>query len=402
MAKNPQHGTGSLGEVMDEVKIEDPILVARNIEKAFGPHRVLRGLGLECRRHERLSLLGRSGSGKTTLLRILAGLDRPGSGEVLVDGRNILSYNRSDWPVGMVFQKPAVYPHMTVAQNLAFPLRARGRFGSDAQARVTEVAELVGVGRLLERGARDLSGGEAQRVALGKSIVFAPAVLLLDEPLSSVDLVNKWELLRMLKRVHEAEGKAMILVTHDSSEARYFADRIVVLADGSCGEPVSPDADPASSASLSSLRALAHPPANEWVLPRIRQEGAVAVYSEGEDSIRIELRSQNCPNAIVLAWLAHDGIASDSSAIEDHVQIMDVEEVRTVGLAASRRLYELTGRAGSARFITLVDGSSPPCVSSVLSVRRDRLTVFDAGSGVRCDGWSVVSAHAEEGRGKTA
>jgi ABC-type sugar transport system ATPase subunit len=211
---------------------EDWLVNCSAIHKTLGSRTILSNLCLKISRHEKLAVLGVSGSGKSTLLRLIAGLDQPTSGEV----KFVVSPTGFDGPatpqVRMVFQRLSVYPHMTVGENLAFPLEITGQPRSQIGARVRQLAELLGLDLLLGQQAALLSGGEAQRLAIGKALANPPQLLLLDEPFSNLDQSLRWRLLEELKALHSQMRLTTVFVTHDCTEAFYFADRIAVLSSG--------------------------------------------------------------------------------------------------------------------------------------------------------------------------
>lgn len=204
------------------------------IRKRYGSTVALDELHLDIEPGEFVSLLGPSGSGKSTTLNILAGLLAPDAGTVFIGGQDVthLSPNRRD--IAMVFQNYALYPHMSVAENLAFPLQAPGRkLGSDAiAAKVSQVAETLGISQLLQRQPREISGGQQQRVALGRAMVRDPKVFLLDEPLSNLDARLRLRMRRDLKALHQRLCSTIIYVTHDQSEAMSLSDRVAIYMGG--------------------------------------------------------------------------------------------------------------------------------------------------------------------------
>jgi len=181
---------------------------------------------------EYVVLLGPSGCGKTTLLRMIAGLEQPTSGEVLIGGQVVNGLPPRARRIAMVFQSYALYPHKTVRQNIAFPLRAEKVDKAEQDRKVTWAAELLGIGSLLDRRPRHLSGGERQRVALARALVREPSVFLLDEPLSNLDAKLRTSARDDLKEFHERVGTTTVYVTHDQVEAMGMGDRIVVMLDG--------------------------------------------------------------------------------------------------------------------------------------------------------------------------
>lgn len=202
------------------------------IRKTFGPLVAIDGLSMRILPGEFVTLLGPSGSGKTTCLRIIAGMVRPDRGRLVVAGRDVSAMPMHKRNIGMVFQNYSLFPHLTVAQNVAYPLRVRGVPGSEAGRRVAAALEMVRLPGIGGRRPDQLSGGQQQRVALARALVFDPDVLLLDEPLSALDRVLREEMQVELRRVHRETGKTMVCVTHDRSEALGMADRIVVMRDG--------------------------------------------------------------------------------------------------------------------------------------------------------------------------
>jgi multiple sugar transport system ATP-binding protein len=207
-------------------------LELREITKTYGRAAALRGVSLSVEDGELVAIVGPSGCGKSTLLSIVAGLDAPSSGEILIDGRTVNALSPRERDVAMVFQSYALYPHMTVRRNLAFPLEVAHLGRREIEARVGEVAALLGIEPLLDRHPAALSGGQRQRVALGRALVRRPRVFLLDEPLSNLDAALRVSVRAELKKLHERLGATFVYVTHDQAEAMTLADRIAVLRDG--------------------------------------------------------------------------------------------------------------------------------------------------------------------------
>lgn len=215
-----------------------PVLEFRAVVKRFGTVAAVDNVSFSIQLGEIFTLLGPSGCGKTTTLRLIAGLEEPDDGEILVNSTAVAAPRRNIWiapdkrQLGMVFQSYAIWPHLTVFENVAFPLRVRRESSDAIRQRVHQVLESVGLVGLAERGATQLSGGQQQRVALARALVYAPALLLLDEPLSSLDAKLR-EQMRLEIRALQRKLKLTILyVTHDQAEAMTLSDRIAVVERG--------------------------------------------------------------------------------------------------------------------------------------------------------------------------
>jgi multiple sugar transport system ATP-binding protein len=211
-----------------------------DITKQFGAVNAVDGISLTARDGEFLVLLGPSGCGKTTLLRIIAGLETPTSGQILIDGHMVNDMPPRARGIAMVFQSYGLYPHLTVWNNIAFPLRTQGVARADIKRKVTWAAGLLGIDHLAERRPRQLSGGERQRVALARALVREPSVFLLDEPLSNLDAKLRASARSELKQFQQKVRTATIYVTHDQVEAMGMGDRIAVIDHGKLRQIGSP------------------------------------------------------------------------------------------------------------------------------------------------------------------
>jgi multiple sugar transport system ATP-binding protein len=209
--------------------------------KDHGPVRVLGEVSLEIADGELLVLVGPSGCGKSTLLRCIAGLDEPTRGRIEIDGIDVTKKEPRERDLAMVFQSYALYPHLTVRQNLAFGLKMRKTARAEIDRRVDEAAQMLGLGALLERTPRQLSGGQRQRVAMGRAVVRRPRAFLFDEPLSNLDAALRGQMRVELMRLHQRLSATMIYVTHDQIEAMTLADRIAVLNGGVLQQVGPPD-----------------------------------------------------------------------------------------------------------------------------------------------------------------
>jgi multiple sugar transport system ATP-binding protein len=213
----------------------------RGVEKRFGEVAALHSFDLDVPDGAFLVMLGPSGCGKTTALRILAGLERPTAGAVLLGDRDVTRLQPRDRDVAMVFQSYALYPHMTVGENIGYPLRVRSVGKADRAKAVAEAAEALEIGHLLDRRPRALSGGQRQRVALARAIVRDPACFLMDEPLSNLDARLRATMRGELKRLQKRLGATTLYVTHDQAEATTMADLVAVMRDGVLQQLGTPD-----------------------------------------------------------------------------------------------------------------------------------------------------------------
>jgi multiple sugar transport system ATP-binding protein len=234
-------------------------VVIRNISKRFGPTKVLRNISLHIDRGEFMTLVGPSGCGKSTLLRIIAGLEAQNEGQIFIEGACVDQKRAKDRRVAMVFQSYALYPHMTVFDNIALPLRMRRlkrsqrmpviwrlsprvrRTLQGISTDVAEVARLLGIEHVLHRKPGQLSGGQAQRVALGRAMVRQPSVFLMDEPLSNLDAALRVQMRAEIARLHRRLRSTFIYVTHDQAEAMTMSDRVAVMMEGRILQVSPPD-----------------------------------------------------------------------------------------------------------------------------------------------------------------
>ncbi|RYE11229.1 MAG: sn-glycerol-3-phosphate ABC transporter ATP-binding protein UgpC [Hyphomicrobiales bacterium] len=207
-------------------------LQLRGVNKNFGAVQVIRNVDLDVGDGEFVVFVGPSGCGKSTLLRTISGLEEPTSGQVFIGGEDVTDYDPSERGVAMVFQSYALYPHMTVEQNLGFGLRMGGMPRDQVATRVAEAARVLEIGDLMQRKPRQLSGGQRQRVAIGRAIVREPKAFLFDEPLSNLDAELRVQMRIEIAKLHQQLGATMVYVTHDQVEAMTLADRIVVLRAG--------------------------------------------------------------------------------------------------------------------------------------------------------------------------
>ena len=207
-------------------------ITLRDIEKHFGEAYVIRKLNLDIEDNEFVVLLGPSGCGKTTTLRAIAGLEEIDDGDILIDGKAVQRLTPGERDIAFVFQLFALYPHLTAFDNIAFPLRATGESRAEVERRVREVARSLQIEALLGKRPSQLSGGDMQRVAIGRALVRRPKALLMDEPIGALDAKLREDMRAELKRLHIENGTTSVYVTHDQIEAMALADRVAVMHDG--------------------------------------------------------------------------------------------------------------------------------------------------------------------------
>lgn len=224
---------------MDQAKLKNVFI--RNVSKLFGNVKAVDQVSFTIGAGEFLTLLGPSGSGKTTLLNMIAGFFRPTRGQILIGDKDITSLPPEKRDVGMTFQNYALFPHMTVAENIAFPLKMRKAPKAELSKRIEEVLELVRLKGFGNRYPKQLSGGQQQRVSLARSIVFNPSILLMDEPLGALDKKLRQHMQLELKQLHRKLQMTVVYVTHDQEEALTMSDRITVLNEGRIEQIGTPD-----------------------------------------------------------------------------------------------------------------------------------------------------------------
>lgn len=285
---NVVRGNAALGDVLAHISLA-------HIQKSFGQTSVLKDVSLDIEDGEFITLVGPSGCGKSTLLRILAGLEQPDSGTVAIGGKDVTQVRPADRNLAMVFQSYALYPHLTVAENMMTPLRmrdlgtvarlpvvgpltARGAYRA-LLAQVEEVAETLQITQLLDRKPGQLSGGQRQRVALGRAMVRAPVGFLMDEPLSNLDAALRVHMRAELSELHRRLGTTFVYVTHDQAEALTMSDRMAVMMHGAILQLGPPDEIYANPNSLEVARFIGSPAIN--TLPgELRADGTVMLFEE--------------------------------------------------------------------------------------------------------------------------
>jgi multiple sugar transport system ATP-binding protein len=359
------------------------------IVKAYGALQVVHGIDLEVAEKEFVVLVGPSGCGKSTTLRMIAGLEEISDGELTIDGRRMNRVAPKDRDVAMVFQNYALYPHLNVADNIAFGLRIRKESKAKIAEMVTEVSGILGLTDYLERRPADLSGGQRQRVAMGRAIVRQPKVFLFDEPLSNLDAKLRTQMRAEIKRLHKRLEATSIYVTHDQVEAMTLADRIVVMNDGrieQIGTPMELFLNPANSFVAGFLGA---PPMNQIHAVIADGETApMAVFGKQRIALPQLPGLQNAVGREVIVGIRPEyaQIATDPPPGAVHC---DLDLVETLGSEALLHT-SVEGTPFVIRTETLGHINELNKVRG-FTARTDLIKVFDAGTGRALSGQTRVA-----------
>ncbi|SFN52313.1 ABC transporter ATP-binding protein [Variovorax sp. OV329] len=272
----------------------------KELAKEFGSNRIVQGINLDIAHNEFIALLGPSGCGKSTTLRMIAGLESVSSGEVLVDGLVVNDLAPKDRDIAMVFQDYALYPHMSVYDNMSFGLSIQRVPKSEIHERVLAAAQALNIANLLDRKPKELSGGQRQRVAMGRAIVRRPKVFLFDEPLSNLDTKLRAQMRTEIKRLHQQVATTVIYVTHDQVEAMTLADRIVLLRGGLIEQVGTPDQIYNHPASMFVAGFIGSPSMN--FVPGVLTQDASAVHLDCGPPVTLSLSTEQ-----TLRYRAHGG-----------------------------------------------------------------------------------------------
>ena len=347
----------------------------QGVQKAFGQTKVLHGIDLAVRDGEMVVIVGASGCGKSTLLRIVAGLENPTGGQVLIDGRDVTPLEPADRDIAMVFQTYALYPHMTVFDNMAYGLRIRGLPKAEIAARVKEAADLLSIGQLLDRKPRQLSGGQRQRVAMGRAIVRHPKLFLFDEPLSNLDAKLRVQMRAEIRRLQKRLAVTSLFVTHDQVEAMTLGDRLVVMHEGRAaqvGTPMEVWAKPADTYVASFIGS----PAMNF-LPATLAEGGHAARLSGGALWRFTdgARPGGEGMPVTIGIRPEHLLADGASGLPVTVELAEPLGSETV----------LHGRLADGTALTARVPGALAAESMSLAPDASALHVFDAGTGKRID-----------------
>jgi ABC-type sugar transport system ATPase subunit len=350
----------------------------RAVAKNFGKVAVCKSVDLQVADGAFVTLLGPSGCGKTTTLNLIAGLEDASAGDILIGRRRVNDLTPFERDVAMVFQNYALYPHMTVAQNIGFTLRLRGIARERMNQRVAAVAELLELGPVLDRLPAQLSGGQQQRVALGRAIIREPQVFLFDEPFSNLDAGLRIKMRAEVKELHQRLGVTSIFVTHDQEEALSLSDRIAVMREGRVEQFGTPTEVYTRPLSKYVARFIGSPPL-EFLSGRVESEGGMPVFRVGAAAFPILLRTAQS--------LVQGGQIYSLGVRPEHV---------VLGPTGMRATVRLVQPVGPATFVTLswdggeltarVPGMTTLAVGSAVHFqvdREDHLMFFDDHQGRR-------------------
>ena len=347
-----------------------------NIHKAYGALTVIHDVSLSIDDGEFIALVGPSGCGKSTLLRMIAGLEEITDGDVSIGGQVVNAMTPRERDIAMVFQSYALYPHMTVAENMGFNLKLSGETKPVIEQRVNEAARMLDLTKLLDRKPAQLSGGQRQRVAMGRAIVRNPAVFLFDEPLSNLDAKLRVQMRSEIKALHQKVQTTSIYVTHDQIEAMTLADRIVVLNQGRIEQQGTPIELYRKPANLFVAGFIGSPAMNflDGVVEGV--EGAPAVRLKDSTPIRIAGERKVKAGQSVKVGLRpeHLSLASGGSPLTGQTLLVEPTGAQT------HVLFDLAGEQVTA----VVDGEAPVRYGEPLnvSVNPEQVYVFDASSGL--------------------
>ena len=326
---------------------------------------------------ELLVLVGPSGSGKSTVLRMIAGLERPTGGRLLIADRDVTALRPQERDVAMVFQSYALYPHMTVGENMAFGLRIRKQEPALVDRRVKEVAESLGLGHLLDRKPAQLSGGQRQRVALGRAIVREPKAFLFDEPLSNLDAQLRVDTRAELARLHRRLGATMVYVTHDQVEAMTLGTRVAVLKDGIL-QQVAPPMELYRRPLNQFVAGFIGSPSMNFVRGVARRDGDRAGFTAPGFALSLPIEGARREGDVIL------GVRPQDIALDRALDGQPRAVVSLVEPLGSEQIVHLT-IAGGKDLVALVGSEVAPCIDEVVSLRvpPNATHLFDPDSGAR-------------------
>jgi sn-glycerol 3-phosphate transport system ATP-binding protein len=350
-------------------------ITIENVSKLWGDITAVDGVSFEADAGSFLVLLGPSGCGKSTTLRLIAGLEQVSSGRILIGDEDVTDLAPAKRHVAMVFQSYALFPHLTVAENILFGLRVRKTPAAERARRLDRVATLLGLGALLERKPSQLSGGQQQRVALGRAIIAETPVCLMDEPLSNLDAQLRAEMRREIRALQQKLGITMVYVTHDQSEAMSMADKVILMREGKVQQTAAPDRLYARPATVFAARFIGTPPMNIVMLEAAA--GGTIISGSEAHILRTPIE------ALLLGIRPEDVMIADEG-VSAHVINVEFFGADTVVACAVGTQF-VTARVSGKAALT-------PGENVHLALRPDTMHFFDAATGKRRDDVAVNAA----------
>jgi multiple sugar transport system ATP-binding protein len=345
----------------------------RKLKKLFGDFTAVKDSSFTVADGEFLVMLGPSGCGKTTTLRMIAGLELPTSGEILLDGEDVTFNRAAERDIAFVFQLFALYPHMNVRKNIAFPLVSQGVPKAEIKVRVEETARLLRIQHILDRPVSGLAGGDRQRVALGRAIVRRPKAFLMDEPLGTLDAEFRDIMVRELRELHNRIGATTVYVTHDQLEAMAMADKIAVMNNGVIEQFAEPQEIYDRPATMFVADFIGSPPMNFLTLRSALQSGTDSVQVDGA-SVSVPALREDLAEADLALGIRPEHISfDDASALRGSV--FGAEYLGTT------QIVTVTTDQGSLKARLPADARVKSGETVGLSFRGDRLSLFEKSSG---------------------
>lgn len=344
----------------------------REVRKAFGSTNVLHGVSVDIRDGEFVILVGPSGCGKSTLLRMIAGLENISGGEIRIGERVVNDVPPKERDIAMVFQNYALYPHLTVRENMAFSMRIRKAPRAEIDERVNRAAQILGLAQLLERYPRQLSGGQRQRVAMGRAIVRDPQVFLFDEPLSNLDAKLRVAMRTEIKELHQRLKTTTIYVTHDQIEAMTMADRIVVMHDGVV-EQIGPPLDLYDRPDNLFVAGFIGSPAMNFVPGRIRANGHLTFAADSGLTIPLTDAPAGTEGRKLVLGIRPEHFDLAPGGLAAEVVVVEPTGSETM----------LAVRAGGQDLTCVLRDRVSERPGDTVSLRPTRVHVFDADTGRR-------------------
>ena len=347
-------------------------IVIRNLRKEFGAFTAVQGSSFTIKDGEFFMLLGPSGCGKTTTLRMIAGLELPTSGEILIDGEDVSQRPASQRDIAMVFQMFALYPHMNVRKNIAYPLVSQGVPKAQVQQKVAEVAKILRIDHMLDKPVGGLSGGDRQRVALGRAIVRNPKAFMMDEPLGALDAEFREIMAEELRALHDRMHATTVYVTHDQLEAMQMGDKIVVMNHGVVEQFGTPQDIYDHPATLFVADFIGSPAMNFLRFDAIAAAGAETV-TLGENPVTLPQLQEPASGSLVLGVRPEHVSLSDTAPLRGRI-----EAVEYLG---TTQIVTLSTPFGAVKARTSSALSARPGDLTGLNLSAPRLSLFDATTG---------------------